>query len=149
MAKPNEIKKLKGTLRKGRVKDSPMEGSVAVMSEIDESVFINDYSYQEYKRCFIELSECGVIQTTDITSLIMLCDMWGVYCDMKDSIRNKKYNILTPNGMEQTSMDLTNFFRSYAEYFKLCKEFGLTPVARTKIETTKQKPKEEGIGSLL
>lgn len=149
MAKPNEIKSLTGTLRKDRVKDNPMSSAIAVITDVDESVFLNNYSYEEYKRCFVELSEAGVIQTTDITSLIMLCDMWGVYCDMKDSIRDQKYNIYTPNGMEQTSMNLTNFFRSYAEYFKLCKEFGLTPIARTKIEAPKQKPKDEGIGSLL
>jgi len=104
-------------------------------------VFVNEYAYTEYKRCFVELSELGVIQTTDLSSLITLCDMWGVYCDMKDSIRNKNYTILTPNGMEQTSMSLTNFFRSYAEYFKLSKEFGLTPIARTKINVT---PKDTG-----
>jgi P27 family predicted phage terminase small subunit len=148
MSKPNEIKKLKGTLRKDRVKSNPMSSRIAMIDEVDESVFLNEYSYEEYKRCFIELSESKVIQTTDITSLIMLCDMWGLYCDMKDSIRNKNYNVKTPNGLEQTSMNLSNYFRAYAEYSKVCKEFGLTPVARTKIEITTKKP-SDNIGGLL
>ena len=84
MAKPTEIKKLKGTLRADRIKDNPMSGSIAVLDDVSEDVFLNNYSFEEYKRCFIELSECGVIQTTDLSSLIMLCDMWGVYCDQKD-----------------------------------------------------------------
>jgi P27 family predicted phage terminase small subunit len=139
MAKPNEIKKLQGTLRADRIKDNPMSGTVACIDDVEPEVFINDYSYQEYKRCFIELSEASVLQTTDVTSLIMLCDMWGVYCDMKDAIRNKNYNDITPNGHKQASANLTNFFRAYGEYFKLCKEFGLTPVARTKVEATPKK----------
>ena len=137
MALPHEIKKLKGTLENSRVKKSPMSGTIAMLNDVDEGAFVNTYAYDEYRRCFVELSEGGVIQTTDISSLIMLCDMWGVYCDMKDSIRGGKYNL---EGC-YTSSNLTNFFRSYAEYFKLCKEFGLTPVARTKIETT---PKDVG-----
>jgi P27 family predicted phage terminase small subunit len=139
--KTKEEKELKGTLRPSRIKDDPMNGTIATIEDVDSNVFLNDYSKQEYERCFVELSEMGVIQTTDISSLIMLCDMWGVYCDMKDAIRGKRYMIDTPNGLEQTSMSLTNFFRSYAEYFKLCKEFGLTPIARTKINIT---PKDVG-----
>ena len=149
MSKPNEIKKLQGTLRADRISDSPMSGNIARINDVAEEVFINEYAFEEYKRCFIELSEGGVIETTDLSSLIMLCDMWGVYCDQKDAIRNKNYISLTPNKMEQTSVSLTNFFRSYAEYFKLCKEFGLTPVARTKVEIRKDKPKDKGIGGLL
>jgi len=141
MALTEEEKRLKGTLKPSRIKDNPMSGTIATIETVEESVFVNTYAYEEYNRCFVELSEMGVIQTTDITSLIMLCDMWGVYCDMKDSIRGKRYMIDTPNGLEQTSMSLTNFFRSYAEYFKLCKEFGLTPIARTKINVT---PKQDG-----
>ena len=149
MAKTNEDKKLRGTLRADRISNSPMNGNIAIIDDVNEGVFINEYAYEEYKRCFIELSEIGVIQTTDLSSLIMLCDMWGVYCDQKDLIRGGKYISLTPNKMEQTSVSLTNFFRSYAEYNKLCKEFGLTPIARTKIEVSKVPPKDEGLGGLL
>ncbi len=147
MSLTNEEKKLKGTLKPSRIKANPMNGTIATIEDVSQDQFINAYAFEEYKRCFIDLSELGVIQTTDITSLIMLCDMWGVYCDMKDTIRNKNYTITTPNGMEQTNMSLTNFFRSYAEYFKLCKEFGLTPIARTKIEVTPQK-KDDGFESI-
>ncbi len=140
MAKTNEEKALKGTLKPSRVKDNPMQSAVALIDDVKEDEFINSYAYNEYKRAFVELSECGSIQTTDITSLIMLCDMWGVYCDMKDAIRGGNYNDITPNGHKQASANLTNYFRAYAEYFKVCKEFGLTPVARTKVNAA---PKEK------
>jgi len=140
MSKTTEEKALKGTLKKHRQKDNPMSGQIATVDMVSEDMFHNKYAYEEYNRAFVELSEMGVIQTTDISSLIMLCDMWGVYCDQKDLIKGGDYLIKTPNGMKQTSPNLTNFFRAYAEYFKLAKEFGLTPIARTKINVTPQKP---------
>ena len=147
MSKTNEEKKLKGTLKPSRIKPNPMEGTIATIDSVKVEEFVNEYAFAEYKRTFVELSEMGVIQTTDISSLIMLCDMWGVYCDMKDNIKGKNYMITTPNKLEQTSMSLTNFFRSYAEYFKLCKEFGLTPIARTKIDVTPKK-KDDPFGDM-
>lgn len=143
MSKTTEEKALRGTLKKCRVKDNPMSGNIATIDIVSEDMFHNDYAFNEYKRAFVELSEMNVIQTTDISSLIMLCDMWGVYCDQKDLIKGGAYLIKTPNGMMQTSPNLTNFFRAYAEYFKLAKEFGLTPIARTKIEMPEQKGKDD------
>lgn len=139
MSKTTEEKALRGTLRKHRQKNNPMEGEIATIDMVDESMFHNKYAYEEYIRAFVELSELKVIKTTDISTLIMLCDMWGVYCATKDLINGGNYLIKTPNGMSQTSPNLTNFFRAYAEYFKLAKEFGLTPIARSKIEVSETK----------
>ena len=141
MSKTTEEKALKGTLRKCRVKDNPMNGTIATIDSINPEVLLNDYAREEWDRAFIELSEMGVIQTTDINALIMLCDMWGHYCHSKDLIRTGNYIITTPNGMEQNSPHLSNWRTAYKEYTTLCKEFGLTPVARTKVNLV---PKKKG-----
>ena len=139
MALTNEEKKLKGTLKPSRVKDNPMQGTIATVDSVDTSILLNDYAREEWGRIFIELSELGVIQTTDLNALIMLCDMWGHYCHSRDLIKSGNYIITTPNGMEQNSPHLSNWRTAYKEYFSGCKEFGLTPVARTKINTSPKK----------
>lgn len=147
MSKTKEEKALKGTLRKCRVTDNQMEGTIANINDVDKSVFYNDYAYEEWTRLFVELSELGVIQATDITGLIMICDSWGVYCEAKDNIRDG-FVTTTPNGLEQNSLHFNNFRIAYRDYFNMIKDFGLTPLARQKISMGKQSD-DDPIANLL
>jgi len=143
MTKLKNDKALRGTLKPSRIKKNEMIGSVATLESIDTSTLINDYARDEWLRVFEELGELGAIETTDITALVMLCDMYGVYCDMKDSIRNGNYTDKTPNGLVQSNSALTNFYRAYREYQTTCKEFGLTPISRQKIDVKVKGPKDD------
>ena len=147
MSKTNEEKKLKGTLQPCRIKDNPMTGSIATIESIDKDILLNDYARNEWDRAFVELSEMGVIQTTDLNALIILCNQWGWYCQCNDFMKMGEYIITTPNGMEQNHPHLNNWRIAYRDYVLLCKEFGLTPIARTKIDVTPKK-KDDPFGDM-
>lgn len=145
--KSNEEKKLKGTLRPCRVKNHS-EGTVATIDAVPEESFSNPEAYQHWLTVFEDLSDSEVIRTTDIPALKILCDIWGVYCRAEKDLAEEGQTITTPNGHKQPSSSFTNWKQAQIEYMKVCKEFGMTPVSRTKIITAPKKD-NDALGDML
>ncbi len=147
MTKTAAEKKLKGTLKKSREKET-LELPAVTESFVPEGL-INSYAIEEWNAQTKLLIDGGVFSECDTTMLLMYCNEVGIYFDSIDILRKKGNTIkFKKSDYENVSPHFTIKTKAFEIAYKLAKEFGLTPLARTKIEVEKKKKDIDPLANL-
>lgn len=147
MTKTKQNKKLQGTHKPSREKET-LELPAVTESFVPEGL-INNYAVEEWNAQTKLLIAGGVFSECDTTMLLMYCNEVGLYFDAIDILRIKGTTVLyEKSNYENVSPHFTIKTKSFEIAYKLAKEFGLTPLARTKIEVEKKKDDKDSMSEL-
>jgi P27 family predicted phage terminase small subunit len=128
MSKPAEIHKLEGTFRKDRHSDdvkAPMMGEMPTAP-----LNMSDEAAEWWRKKCIDLQQMGMLYRSDLELLANYCNLLADIDDARKRINESA-----------TGDDRLKWLKYHNEALKyalpMTKEFGFTPLARTKIKLNK------------
>ncbi|WP_200974442.1 phage terminase small subunit P27 family [Echinicola sp. 20G] len=139
---PREIKEKRGTLRKCRELDDPMEtAKVSEPKKVKAPTFLNKYGKAFFESYRDKLSESFVLTETDIETLELLSAEYGKYVEAQYKLKKEGYvvNGTNKNGSsyEMVSPWVNIANNAFKNYNSLMGKFGLSPSERQKISKIK------------
>jgi P27 family predicted phage terminase small subunit len=144
---PDEIKQMRGTLRKHRVNaDQIQPEKITEMNEVPE--FLNKYGRVFYKKYFKLFSDMGILATTDLESLALMAAEYGKYYECQMAIKSEGY-VTRGTNKQGASYEMTNPHiaisnAAFKNYTALLIKFGLSPADRSRVSVTKEDLANEG-----
>jgi len=146
---PTQEKVLKGTFRPDRSPQNEPSPPILPTAPKPPS-HLNHWAKQMWRETAKELMSLGMITTLDTYSLEILCEQYGIYREMKDSITHvpgddgKRVKISVArylSGRNSQTMPEYNAMRGAFECYKgLLREFGLSPASRSRIDLPSKTP---------
>lgn len=137
-AKPTELKILQGTFRQERAPKH--EAQVPAVSEAEAGAippppFLTPEAAAEWTRLFPILVQAKLMTVADLTTFAMYCDAAGDWIRARKFLKRRRTTITTTNGnvIQHPAVGMLRVAREDAR--KLALEFGLSPSARSGIET--------------
>ena len=89
---------------------------------------------REWRRTVKVLSLMGTVTKADRAALAAYCEAWSTWCEAQRHLREEGYIVLTPNGYPQQSPWVSIANKAFRQMYVLIQDFGLTPLARSKLE---------------
>lgn len=138
---PTKIKKLQGTHRPSRDVDNEME--VPETEALDVPSFLGEIAQKEWLKQTGVLSSLGMLAEVDEAALIAYCFYVGKWAKLEEQIEDEGYMVegrkgeMVKHPLHQVASDARKAFTS------LAREFGFTPLARTRISAPIKKPKDD------
>jgi P27 family predicted phage terminase small subunit len=145
---PSRIKVIKGTFRPDRAPAN--EPDPLVITSVPRAPsHLNRWAKQMWNATARELVRLRMFTTLDTYSLEVLCEQYGIYRELKESITHKKVEgklqkitlaeyLATRNS--QTMPEFTAMKGAFERYSALLKEFGLSPSSRSRIDLLGEPP---------
>jgi P27 family predicted phage terminase small subunit len=137
---PTKIKQLTGNRGKRALNKKEPEPSALISKEPPDH--LNEVAKEEWRRIIVILDDIGVMTQLDVSALEMYCQNYSI---LREASEDVKENGLLVTGDNQIAYQNPNL-KIMTEYSKLCRsflqEFGMTPAARTRVHTTKEKAKK-------
>ena len=131
-----EVKNLKGTRKKSRDPKPTME--VEPVKKVENPTnLINDFAEKEWEAKTKELNAAGDLFTVDLTMLIVYCNYVGIYCDCQERLKETGFNQESTSTYKPGYPEEKRMNDAAEKMIKLAKEFGFTPLARTKLPKVK------------
>jgi P27 family predicted phage terminase small subunit len=133
---PDAVKAKSGTLRSHRVnKNAPVAPAIEKVPEPPD--YLEGAGITEWKRIVDQLDRMKLLAVTDFSVLGALCMEWQLYLDHRIMQQKHKsfYMKKDANG-QNVFMPHPVHYNGSAHlklYLEMCREFGLTPAARSKI----------------
>lgn len=84
-----------------------------------------------------QLDEVGVLTCLDATALLLLCETYATWEEAGEELREHGLVITKPSGLSRQSPYLLIANRAQDQLLKLLTEFGMTPIARTRVAMRK------------
>ena len=142
--KPTAKKKLEGTYRADRDKNPLPIKSVNEVSLPDG--LYNKYAIREWELQSKILIEKQNLDPSFTTMLLMFCNEAGMYYESIDNLKaNGGMTITYPTGHVQVHPDYTVKTKAFESCKNMAKEFGLTPLAASKLEIQVQPIEKNGL----
>lgn len=135
---PTEIKRLKGTLQKCRTNQNEPQFE-KVSDWIPAPTHLGEMAIQEWNRVIALIGPSGVIQKTDLTMLEAYCAAYENYRVCLDLVTKTKPAIKDSNGNLKKNPLWQQLNECMTIMLRLAQEFGLTPVARSRVIGTGHK----------
>lgn len=152
--KPNKLHKKQGTYRAYRHGYGDNPEPEVVKEYINPPDTFNRWAKQEWKRVVPQLIENELLSTIDIGILQIAIEQYGIYRECIDNIYYK--TVVDENGKQKrVKQTLSEYFEgktsyrapevplmksAFAHYKEVMFSFGVTPVARSRVEV---KPKKD------
>jgi P27 family predicted phage terminase small subunit len=142
-ALPTWLKELRGTLQTGERADEPRP---------DDALYIppprqlaNRPVAQEYWQVHLPLLvRYRMITEVDMAQFALLCLAFEDLVEAEEDLRTNGKVIKTENGYLVQSPYVSMRSQRWKEYVELCREFGLTPSARTRVKIQISAPGSAG-----
>ena len=136
---PFPLKVLRGNPGKRPMKPEPQPERASDVPE--PPPFITGYAYEEWRRTAPELHRLGLLTRVDVPALAAYCHSFGQWRMAAESLARMQANDPLMNGMiiktkygEAALNPLVSIARKHAsDVIRFSAEFGLTPVARTRL----------------
>jgi len=106
-------------------------------------IWLKAEAMKEWKRLAPELMAEGLLTEVDRGMLVLLCQSWADYVGAIQRIQKRGHVFTTPQGFRAKNPDITIMNEAFKHYFDACKQFGLSPMSRTKLKLRKPKVKDE------
>ena len=137
---PDEIKKNKGTLRPGRVKNNADHIPIKELPAPPE--FLGASGIQEWNSKIQHLSDIGILAAADLGALSALCKEWQNYVDAEQSCdKNARFYAVKDESGKVKYWGIhpahTIAQQHLKAYITLCNEFGMTPASRSNVQISK------------
>jgi P27 family predicted phage terminase small subunit len=158
---PTELKLLRGNPGKRRLnREEPKPDPKAP----GMPVWLSNEARAEWRRVVPELERLGLAAKVDRAALAAYCETWATFVAAEQTIH--KHGIITMRVTEITAEDADGnpieihvtptknpaviIARDAAAQVRaFCSEFGLTPSARTRLQTPEAEDGDDGFGALL
>lgn len=90
---------------------------------------------KEWERLAKELHAAGLLTYVDRAAMVAYCQAWGRYVDAEKVVGEKGMVLKTSNGnlIQNPYLNIAN--RAARDVLTLAREFGMTPSARSRIQT--------------
>ena len=148
---PNKIKEIQGTLEKSRVPDNPFVPE-SFDGTPDPPEDLGKIGKRIWTGTVSELQENGMLYNLDIPMLHIYCQEYENYQMAEKELKNNGRVIEQTNKAGATNLVQSPWINIKSKSWEVIKaislQFGLTPLARNKIEVP-EKPKEDDITKLL
>jgi len=163
--KPKEEKIIQGTFRPAR--EAREEPEPRILTEIpDPPAHLTRYAKKAWKSLAVELVDLGLLTALDLITLEILCVNYGIYRELYDAV----YTEAPPGELfttakkgrtrrtlaaymqhrnSQTMPEYTAMTKAFATYKSLMAEFGLSPVARGRIDVTAPEKHQDPMEEIL
>jgi len=134
MSKPTEVHKIDGTFRKDRHSDDIKAPMMPEMPPPPEDM--GDRAAVYWRKKCIDLQQMGMLYRSDLEMLSSYCNLLADIDDARRMIRRS-----VSAGQRQKWLRYHNEALKFA--LPMTKEFGFTPLSRTKIKLPAQEEKDE------
>lgn len=137
---PDEIKKNKGTLRPGRIKNNATHAPVKELPAPPE--YLGAAGVQEWNSKVQHLFEIGILAQADLGALAALCKEWQNYMEAEQSCdKNARFYAVKDDKGKVKYWGIhpahTIAQQHLKAYITLCNEFGMTPASRSNVQIGK------------
>lgn len=138
--KPTNLKILEGNpgkrdLNAGEPKPKPVAP--------ERPSWITGAARKEWERLAPELENMGLLTSFDMAAFAAYCQAYAVWQEAERKARGVRRVTETPNGFAQASAWETIAKQRFRDMMAAAKEFGFTPVSRTKVSVPKQAKENE------
>lgn len=142
MAVPTAIKKLKGTLQKCRTNFDEPFPDVEVAAPTDPDM-LDEIAMKEYLHKAKALAELGCFTQWDNTALCAYAALYSSWVQIEKTLAKEGYVIISEKGnpIRHPLVGMRN--ATLALMSNYLKEFGLTPVSRSKVKADKTNKKND------
>jgi P27 family predicted phage terminase small subunit len=132
--KPTKIKEMQGTLEKSRtVENEMMPSKVNGIPHAPQILLNIERAADLWDELVNELSNLDMLHGVDLPILTAYCIEMANYMRLEAYLTEEGRTFETPNGFEQKRPEVNMSRECLDRALKLATQFGLTPVARTKI----------------
>ena len=133
---PTQLKAIKGTLQKCR--ENHNEPNLQLMKELPEPPeYFNEYARKVYLETGLELINNGIMSRVDFDIFLIYITELAKYKDAQIQI-NKTANVLKIDDKPAINPYIRVAEKSFQILMRVACEFGLTPAARSKVNSIKQ-----------
>ncbi len=141
--KPASVKILQGTFRKDQNPKNEPIVSPPSKDKMGAPSTLNRWGKKFWKDHIDELTNCKILTAADLPAFEMLCHSWGAFKEAEHDIHHdeatgKKRTMAQyreARGYSRKSMpEIMELNENRAQVSALCNQFGMTPVARNKID---------------
>ena len=153
---PTVIKQIQGTLEKSRLTKDELTPDYITDHEAPSE--LNEWGVELWKNLFEEYGKVKLITKLDIGSMLIMCNEYGTYMEADDLIKAEGLQIFVDifdkNGQvigqrKEANPMIRVRDNASKQYTMLCKEFGLTPVSRSKISAPKIENEKDELEMLM
>jgi P27 family predicted phage terminase small subunit len=154
--KPTAIKELQGTLAPSRQPKDELTPDYITDHEAPSE--LNEWGVELWNNLFEEYGKVKLITKLDIGSMLIMCNEYGTYMEADDLIKAEGLQIFVDifdkNGQvigqrKEANPMIRVRDNASKQYTMLCKEFGLTPVSRSKISAPKIENEKDELEMLM
>ena len=128
--KPTHLKLLEGNIGRHRLKNEPRPGPALPTCP----QHLSSSAKAEWKRIARQLSVLGVLTILDRAALAAYCQCYGRWVEAERKLSETPALLKMPSGYVQQNPWLTIASKQLELMHKYLSEFGLTPVARSRID---------------
>lgn len=132
--KPTALKLLHGTARNDRI--NPNEPKFAVLADAKPPTWLKGRGRKAWADLAPMLIQIGVLTEADRPALLMLCDTYGEWMDLRDVVRREghTYEVETKTGtMIMNRPEVAQASDCWRRVNLMLGQFGMTPASRTKV----------------
>lgn len=140
---PRELKAQKGTLQKCR--DNPAAPIAPKIEALPEPPgILDEIGAAHWRDVTNQLDRLGILARADFGLLTAMCNEWAIYWDAEQQMRERSrwYSVKDEKtgGMRYAQIHPMETIKktAFSNYCELAREFGLSPVARTRIAVDKK-----------
>jgi P27 family predicted phage terminase small subunit len=144
--KPSAIARAEGNPGKRRLNDSEPQPRATVPRCPEH---LDEHAKKEWKRLVPVLRRMRVLTEADWMTLANLCQTWSTLVKAQTKLTEMGILYKTPSGYVQQSPLLSVVNQCVDTITKLSREFGLTPVARSRIMAQTEPEPEDDLMALL
>jgi len=142
--KPVELRKLEGNRGKRKLKAVPQYTPITS----EPPAFLDDLAKDEWIRIYSELSESGVLKTTDLMVFAAYCQAASRWQLAEIMVLEEGFIVSTPNGTPMQNPWIHVLNKSFKQLMDSASRLGLDPSSRTAIGTPEGKSKASPWGQL-
>ena len=143
--KPIEEKTLNGNPGQYNL-PTPIKGNPAKMNPPDN---LGELAKQKWQELVSDLDAMSLLQNADRDMMMLYCDAWQRWHELKKIVEREGAIYETQSGNMIMSPAFSVMNRCAETMYKLAGDFGLTPVARTRIATNQNNKKDDPFEELL
>ena len=136
--KPSQLKKLTGTYRADRAPGKEAEPEAAASLRTPKG--LSKHAAAFWRRYAADLAALGLVTGPDLPALQLMAMTWGIALDAAELVSRDGLTRLDENQVERKHPALQIFRDSALAYRQWATEFGMTPLARGRIDVSATSP---------
>ena len=145
MPVPSAIKKRRQTFRPDRAPENEATPNLASANQLKAPDWLSEPATAKWNELALRLHNQGLLTELDLDAFALYCTAWANWRDAEEQIQEKGPTTTAQSGFQAVSPHVTRARNHLAELIKLQGVLGLSPSARTRIETAPAGKSTDGL----